>query len=148
MVASKYRKKYKNFDIVIPEHLNYFFDEYNDEIVGKLKKYYSNIKFVGKDESFYLLENEYKNDIITFRSDILPVPYKEMTGLIENSVKDILLTGDQSITDALSCCSDKNIFYQAFVIAGDNMDVAREFLNFLKTPNSKNILRNSGFIVE
>ena len=43
---------------------------------------------------------------------------------------------------------DKNIFYQAFVIAGDNMDVAREFLNFLKTPNAKNILRNSGFIVE
>ena len=48
----------------------------------------------------------------------------------------------------LATQKDKNIFYQAFVIAGDNMDVAREFLNFLKTPNSKNILRNSGFIVE
>jgi hypothetical protein len=31
---------------------------------------------------------------------------------MENSVEDILLTGDQSITDALSCCSSKNIFYQ------------------------------------
>ena len=31
---------------------------------------------------------------------------------MEHSIKDILLTGDQSITDALSCCSDKNIFYQ------------------------------------
>ena len=48
----------------------------------------------------------------------------------------------------LATQKDKNIFYQALVIAGDNMDVAREFLNFLKTPNSKNILRNSGFIVE
>ena len=48
----------------------------------------------------------------------------------------------------LATQSDKNIFYQAFVIAGDNMDVAREFLNFLKNQNSKNILRNSGFIVE
>ena len=28
------------------------------------------------------------------------------------SLKDILLTGDQSITDALSCCTNKNIFYQ------------------------------------
>ena len=27
---------------------------------------------------------------------------------------------------------DKNIFYRALVIAGDNMDVAREFLKFLK----------------
>ncbi len=48
----------------------------------------------------------------------------------------------------LAMQKDKNIFYQAFVIAGDRMDVAREFLNFLKTPNSKDILRNSGFIVE
>jgi molybdate transport system substrate-binding protein len=48
----------------------------------------------------------------------------------------------------LATQKDKNIFYQAFVIAGDRMDVAREFLNFLKTPNSKDILRNSGFIVE
>lgn len=48
----------------------------------------------------------------------------------------------------LATQKDENIFYQAFVIAGDRMDVAREFLNFLKTPNSKNILRNSGFIVE
>ena len=48
----------------------------------------------------------------------------------------------------LATQKDENIFYQAFVIAGDRMDVAREFLNFLKTPNSKDILRNSGFIVE
>ena len=48
----------------------------------------------------------------------------------------------------LATQKDKNIFYQAFVIAGDRMDVAREFLNFLKTANSKEILRNSGFIVE
>jgi len=48
----------------------------------------------------------------------------------------------------LAIQKDKSIFYQAFVIAGDRMDVAREFLNFLKTPNSKNILRDSGFIVE
>ena len=35
-----------------------------------------------------------------------------MLGLIKYSVKDVLLTGDQSITDALSCCDRKNIFYQ------------------------------------
>ena len=35
-----------------------------------------------------------------------------MLNLIKYSVDDILLTGDQSITDGLSCCADKNIFYQ------------------------------------
>jgi hypothetical protein len=35
-----------------------------------------------------------------------------MVDLMANSIKDILLTGDQSITDAISCCYKKNIFYQ------------------------------------
>ena len=41
-----------------------------------------------------------------------------------------------------------NIMYQALVIAGDNMDTAREFLKFLKSETAKNILRENGFIVE
>ena len=32
--------------------------------------------------------------------------------LIASSVDDILVTGDQSVTDVLSCCPKKNIFYQ------------------------------------
>ena len=40
------------------------------------------------------------------------------------------------------------IFYQAFVIAGDNMDTAREFLKFLKTRPAKSIFRENGFFVE
>lgn len=43
--------------------------------------------------------------------------------------------------------ADKNIFYQALVIAGDNMEVAREFLKFLKSEQAKFILKSSGFIV-
>jgi len=112
MVSAKYSKKYKNFDIVVPATLEYFFEEYNDIIVSKIKKYYPNIKYIGKEKNFILNENLNKNNTLTFRADILPLCYKEMSGLIEHSVKDILLTGDQSITDALSCCSDKNIFYQ------------------------------------
>lgn len=42
----------------------------------------------------------------------------------------------------------RHIFYQALVIAGDNMDIAREFLKFLKTPPAKTIFRENGFIVE
>ena len=35
-----------------------------------------------------------------------------MLVLMRKSLDDILLTGDQSITDAFSCCPNKNIFYQ------------------------------------
>jgi molybdate transport system substrate-binding protein len=42
---------------------------------------------------------------------------------------------------------DKKIFYQALVIAGDNMEVAREFLKFLKSDQSKSYLRSYGFTV-
>lgn len=112
MICAKYNNKYKNFDIVIPTSISYFFEDFEYKIVSKIKKYYPNINYVGKDKSFTLLQNKENNKVVTFRADILPVPYYDMVGLIQHSVKDILLTGDQSITDALSCCSEKNIFYQ------------------------------------
>lgn len=43
--------------------------------------------------------------------------------------------------------TDKNIFYQALVIAGDNMETAREFVKFLKSENAKIIFKESGFII-
>ncbi len=45
----------------------------------------------------------------------------------------------------LATKNDLGIFYRALVIAGDNMDVAREFLKFLKTDAAKKILTQSGF---
>lgn len=45
----------------------------------------------------------------------------------------------------LATKEDENIFYQALVIAGDNMEVAREFLKFLKTEAAKTIFKESGF---
>ncbi len=43
---------------------------------------------------------------------------------------------------------DRNIFYQALVIAGDNMEAAREFMRFLKSGTAKKIFKINGFIVE
>lgn len=42
----------------------------------------------------------------------------------------------------------EHIFYQALVIAGDNMETAREFLKFLKSDPAKNIMRENGLLVE
>lgn len=50
---------------------------------------------------------------LTLRCDILPVPNTIMMSIIKYSVADILITGDQSLSDVLSCCAEhKNIFYQ------------------------------------
>jgi hypothetical protein len=111
MVCAKYYKKHKKLDIVIPDSISYFIDDYEKDILKRIKKYYPNIYIKTKDSEDVISEGEGKNEL-TFRVDILPVPYKEIQGIMEHSLKDILLTGDQSITDALSCCSDKNIFYQ------------------------------------
>jgi len=40
---------------------------------------------------------------------------------------------------------DPKIFYQALVIAGDNMEVAREFLKFLKSDEARKIFAEAGF---
>jgi molybdate transport system substrate-binding protein len=45
----------------------------------------------------------------------------------------------------LATKGDIGIFYQALVIAGDNMEVAREFLKFLRGRAAKNILEQNGF---
>lgn len=45
----------------------------------------------------------------------------------------------------VSATKEENIFYQALVIAGDNMDTAREFSKFLKSNDIKSLLKNNGF---
>ena len=52
------------------------------------------------------------NKTLIIRGDILPQPREKFIGLIKDSVKDILLTGDESLVDSLNCCSQKNIWYQ------------------------------------
>jgi molybdate transport system substrate-binding protein len=42
--------------------------------------------------------------------------------------------------------NEKPVFYQALVIAGDNMEVAREFLRFVRSEQSKKYLASHGFI--
>lgn len=42
----------------------------------------------------------------------------------------------------------QNIFYQTLVIAGDNMEGAREFAKFLKSSQARAIFTQSGFLVD
>jgi hypothetical protein len=111
MVSVKYSKLHNKFEIIVP---NWIVEEILDKtstIITKIKKYYPTIIAIDKDKEKYII-SENGNKTLTIRGDILPVNNKDMISLMDNSVKDILLTGDQSITDCLSCCSSKNIFYQ------------------------------------
>lgn len=107
MVARKYSSA--NFEVVIPSWIT----EFNmvNTITKILLKYFREVVIVEKTKRSTVNGGKGKH-IVYVRLDIFPVANKVMIDLMSYSVKDILLTGDQSITDALSCCVDKNIFYQ------------------------------------
>jgi hypothetical protein len=112
MVVKKYRK-YRQFEIVVP---GWYIDEIQPRRLKNLvTDYYDNIMIISREGDDLLWSRDDDNDgsMLYIRGDILPVNNREMLNLIKYSVRDILLTGDQSITDALSCCGmEKNIFYQ------------------------------------
>ena len=55
---------------------------------------------------------------------------------------------DIKIIDTIPDLAHQPINYTAVVIAGDNMDEARKFLEYLKTQKVKTILKDNGFIIE
>ena len=133
MVAKKYYNKYKNLDIIVPSWFSTHISLHK-KIVKTIKNYYQTINIITKDsiekiDTYIFLKKE--NNTLNFRCDILPVPNKIMINLMKKSIPDILLTGDQSITDAISCCKKKNIFYQ---IAPWKTDLAKNLAKEL--PNS------------
>lgn len=63
----------------------------------------------------------------------------------------IILTSQTKGRDGLKILSNiqsQNIFYQALVIAGDNMEGAREFSRFLQSPQARTIFKQSGFFID
>lgn len=76
-----------------------------------VKEYYPNVTLI-TDEKIDILESEDSSRRLLLRGDIFPVPREDMLSLIKYSENDILMTGDQSITDAIDCCSKKTIWYQ------------------------------------
>ena len=128
MISKKYSQKHKNFSLIIPEWIEeelFGNPQFKHQFKEKVHKYYPKVEIVpsGKVEEkesvkeFFFDESEKirgknKTNVLTIRCDILPKPRPEFMSIIKYSVEDVLLTGDQSITDAFSCCSNKRIWYQ------------------------------------
>jgi hypothetical protein len=110
MVAAKHKKN-KVFDVVVPPWVTNDIDYLGSKIARKVKKYFPSVHAVGKNKQVMEIANKGGN-LLRLRGDILPVSHTKMMSLIRWSVPDVLLTGDQSISDAISCCPTKNIFYQ------------------------------------
>lgn len=140
MIAKKYHKKHKKLDVIIPAWFAQ--EDMDSQLKKKVSKYYPNIITVQKDKDDIIISEGYVDDnTLTFRCDILPVPNKLMMRLMSNSIDDILLTGDQSITDALSCCSTKNIFYQ---IAPWKSNLGKNLAKEMPNVNLKKISTSCG----
>ena len=123
MITKKYN--YNNFQVIIPEWIVelikcYVIDPqagtcYN--IYRYLRTHlnkYKNVVLIDGDKNKYIINKSDDKDSkeLILRGDILPQPRENFVSLIKYSVPDVLLTGDQSITDALSCCKNKIIWYQ------------------------------------
>ena len=117
----KYKKN--NFELVLPNWVTHSMAKHIFKIVYP---HFRKVFIKTKEDSVELEGNPNEKNTLYLRLDIFPLPNKKMVDLMSHSVKDILVTGDQSITDALSCCVDKNIFYQ---IAPWKKDFAKNLVN-------------------
>ena len=118
MICKNYHKKHPKFEVVIPSWIDeevFENDHFRRTIIKIIKKYYDSIYFIDKEggrSAGPIYDKENSKSRITFRADILPQKREIFISLMKDSVRDILVTGDQSLTDILSCCKRKRVWYQ------------------------------------
>jgi len=117
MICKNYHKKHTKFQIVIPSWISEEFNINNTfyyNMIKNIREYYSNISIIDHDnEKIDFVTNDKHSSSLIFRADILPQKRNIFISLMKDSVRDILVTGDQSLTDILSCCKKfKRVWYQ------------------------------------
>ena len=76
------------------------------------------------NKTMNLFDTEKGKNTFILRGDILPKPRLEFISLIKYSLPDVLLTGDQSVTDGIAYSTmNKRIWYQ---ISPWKIDLAHE----------------------
>jgi hypothetical protein len=111
LMCKKYSKQHPNLDVILPAH-----------VLGDKKGIAKLIKHI-KDEKYYDVvdiitkkgeypEHSSSDRILRFRSELTPMPYEKYVSMFNYCLPDVLITGDQSVTDIISCCKDYNIYYQ------------------------------------
>lgn len=109
-IVKKYATLHPLLDIVIPSHILE-----NKPIFYKIKKY---IREKNLYDDLLVIEKNKRHPItlakriLRFRTDVTPLPYDKYTFLFQKCLPDVLITGDQSVTDIASCCKNYTMFYQ------------------------------------
>lgn len=109
------KKHTSSYDIIVPPWINKYMFADGKKLAKKIVDVIRNrnVFFVNdKGEKITLYFSPEEKESITIRGDVLPVSNDDMIRLMRYSNEDILVTGDQSITDVLSTKLDKIIFYQ------------------------------------
>ena len=115
MICKKYRSKHSFFQIIIPDWIEeeiYTNTNFKSQTLNICKEKYDNISLIGKEHKTILKGEDKKRSSIVFRADILPQKREIFISLMKDSINDILVTGDQSLSDIISCCNYKNVWYQ------------------------------------
>ena len=142
LLGKKYSKKHPIFQVIIQQwivddlHSSSFFKQQLKQVITK---YYPNVWILGNDHNDHFFLGEGASIIL--RADILPQPRPLFISLMKDSVEDILVTGDQSITDCLSNCKHKHIWYQ---IAPWKTDFAKALSKEIGDRNISNFRTSCG----
>lgn len=110
LMVKKYHKEYPVLDIVISKSITGNFIETDRDRFNKLKdylkKYYGKVKVIKSESDTLLTEG------LNIRSDLPVMPHSKFTSLFQHCLPDVLGTGNQTISDLVSCCTNFNIYYQ------------------------------------
>jgi hypothetical protein len=108
MIVKKYKKP--EFQIIVQDWVGQSL-AFNKTFIRYASQFYPQI-FLKTKDSLESLTDETTGPKLIIRADIFPLKRIQMLSLMKYSVRDILLTGDQSITDTIDCCKNKTIWYQ------------------------------------
>lgn len=140
LMCRKYSKVIPNLDVVLPKHI-----VKRKDLVSKLEKwvvdkgYYDRIIVIETKDDQNKLTTLPKT--LTFRADITPLPHKQYSELFQHALPDVLITGDQSVTDIISCCKKYNIYYQ---IMPWKTNFAKNLSDLLNNPNLAKVSTSCG----
>jgi len=131
--------------MIIPEWICNDLDDDNNfyySVRSIISKHYKNIEIIYPDKgTSMMLEDDKDKSKLTLRADILPQKREIFISLMKDSVNDILVTGDQSLTDIISCCKYKRVWYQ---IAPWKMDFSENLFKQLPNNNLKTFKTSCG----
>ena len=116
LITQKYCEKYPEFSILTTSNIGVelLINSDNSRIMS-LKKYVGKIVIKTKEkETLEVILGDKPNTLI-IRQDIFPIPRAEFISTVKHGVRDVLVTGDQTVSMIVADFHNKkNLYYQIF----------------------------------